>query len=80
LIDFLIHLFIGSLLLCICRFGPLLVIELTKESTLAVVKVAVHRSLSSYFPCEFVPSLVSVTSLLFSSYQADWSTGKGPVS
>jgi len=58
-------LFIGTqciMELAVCvRFGPLLVINLSRESTLAVVKAAVHRTMSSYFPSEFVPSLVSRT-------------------
>jgi len=43
------------------RFGSLLVINLPKETPLAVVKTAVHAALSCYMPTDCSPSLVSMS-------------------
>jgi len=40
----------------------LLVVNLAKETPLAVVKAAVHTALNCYLPAEFAPSPVSMLS------------------
>jgi len=50
---------------CAFRFGSLLVVNLAKETPLAVVKSAVHTALSCYLPTEFAPSPVSNVSFIF---------------